>query len=75
MYRVKPHKTRKYKFQEAAITEGRTVAGERAVGRLSSQQLEGKWVREWKSLYLVWLSATPWTIQSVGFSRPEHWSG
>ena len=21
------------------------------------------------------LFATPWTVQSVGFSRPEHWSG
>ena len=23
----------------------------------------------------VWLFATPWTIQSMEFSRPEHWSG
>ena len=23
----------------------------------------------------VWLSATPWTIQSMEFSRPEYWSG
>ena len=23
----------------------------------------------------VWLFATPWTIQSVEFSRPEYWSG
>ena len=41
-YRVKPHKTRKHKFQEAEITGGRTVAGERAVDRLSFQELEGK---------------------------------
>ena len=28
-----------------------------------------------KSLSLVWLFATPWTIQSMEFSRPEYWSG
>jgi len=30
---------------------------------------------EWKSLSHVRLFATPWTIQSVEFSRPEYWSG
>jgi len=30
---------------------------------------------KWKSLSLVWLFATPWTIQSMKFSRPEYWSG
>ena len=30
---------------------------------------------ECKSLSRVWLSATPWTIQSMEFSRPEYWSG
>ena len=29
---------------------------------------------KWKPLSRVWLFATPWTIQSMGFSRPEHWS-
>ena len=29
---------------------------------------------KWKSLSRVWLFATPWTIQSVEFSRPEYWS-
>ena len=28
-----------------------------------------------QSLSLVWLIATPWTIQSMEFSRPEYWSG
>ena len=28
----------------------------------------------WKSLSCVQLSATPWTIQSIEFSRPEYWS-
>ena len=32
-------------------------------------------VSEWKSLSHVWLFATPWTIQSMEFSRPEDWSG
>ena len=31
-----------------------------------------KW--KWKSLCLVWLFATPWTIQSMKFSRQGHWS-
>ena len=29
----------------------------------------------WKSLSRVQLFATPWTIQSMEFSRPEYWSG
>ena len=32
-------------------------------------------VKKWKSLSHVWLFATPWTIQSREFSRPEYWSG
>ena len=30
---------------------------------------------KWKSLSLVWLFATPWTIQPMEISRPEYWSG
>ena len=30
---------------------------------------------KWKSLSCVRLFATPWTIQSMKFSRPEYWSG
>ena len=30
---------------------------------------------KWKLLTCVWLFATPWTIQSMEFSRPEYWSG
>ena len=32
---------------------------------------------KWKKKLLshVWLFATPWTIQSLEFSRPEYWSG
>ena len=32
-----------------------------------------KW--KWRPLSRVRLFATPWTIQSMEFSRPEHWSG
>ena len=32
-----------------------------------------KW--KWKSLSHVRLFVTPWTIQSMEFSRPEYWSG
>ena len=30
---------------------------------------------KWKSLNHVRLFATPWTIQSIEFSRPEYWGG
>ena len=30
---------------------------------------------KWKSLSHVQLFSTPWTIQSMEFSRPEYWSG
>ena len=40
---------------------------------LFNEILHQKW--KWKSLSHVWLFATPWTTQSVGFSRPEYWSG
>ena len=33
----------------------------------------GVW--KWKLLSRVWLFATPWTIQSMEFSRPEYWDG
>ena len=29
----------------------------------------------WKSFSRVWLFVTPWTIQSMEFSRTEHWIG
>ena len=35
----------------------------------------GKHKWEWKSLSTVPFFATPWTIQSMKFSRPEYWSG
>ena len=30
---------------------------------------------KWKLLSRVWLFVTPWTIQSMEFSRPAYWSG
>ena len=38
-------------------------------------QLNSNTVSVWKSLNCVWLFATPWTKQSMEFSRPEYWSG
>ena len=32
-----------------------------------------EWVSEWKLPCRVWLFATPWAVQSMGFSRPEYW--
>ena len=33
----------------------------------------GNW--KWKSLSCVPLFVTPWIVESLGFSRPEHWNG
>ena len=33
------------------------------------------WKWKGKSLSCVWFSVTPWTMQSVEFSRSEYWSG
>ena len=30
---------------------------------------------KWKLLICVQLFASPWTVQSMEFSRPEYWSG
>ena len=35
--------------------------------------LVAKW--KWMLLSCVWLFVTPWTIQSMEFSRPDYWSG
>ena len=32
------------------------------------------WQVEWRSLSCIQLFATPWTIQSMKFSRPEYWN-
>ena len=37
-------------------------------------ELDNKDGWKWKSLGCVWLFVTPWTIQSMEFSRPEYWS-
>ena len=53
---------------------------------MGSQRFGHDWVTElnwglrrikwkWKSLSRVWLFATPRSIQSMEFSRPEYWSG
>ena len=53
---------------------------------MGSQRFGHDWVTElnwglrrikwkWKSLSHVWLFATPCSIQSMEFSRPEYWSG
>ena len=38
-------------------------------------QILVSWKWKWKSLSCVRLFVTPWTIQSMEFSRPEYWSG
>ena len=41
----------------------------------SSTEFPLSWKWKWKSLSRVWLFGTPWTIQSMEFSRPDYWSG
>ena len=40
-------------------------------------EVSSSWKKEkkWKSLSCVWSFATPWTVQSMKFSRAEYWSG
>ena len=45
------------------------------LGIWSQRALVPSWKWKWKSLCRVRLFATPWTIQSMEFSRPEYWSG
>ena len=40
---------------------------------MKAHKPRGLW--KWKFLSRVQLFATPWTIQSMEFSRPEYWSG
>ena len=47
------------------VSKGRSDASPRAI------LTRGK--RKWKSLGQVQLFVTPWTIQSMEFSRPEYW--
>ena len=44
-------------------------------GRWQMPLLFSPWQCSWKSLSCVWLSVTPWIIQSMELSRPEHWGG
>ena len=41
--------------------------------KTTSQQIKSTW--KWKALSQVQLFVTPWTIQSIEFSRPEYWNG
>ena len=41
------------------------------MGKCHDKKLAGVWKR--KSLSHVWLVVTPWTVQSMEFSRPEYW--
>ena len=34
-----------------------------------------KWKKQWNSLSHIQLFLTPWTTQSMEFSRPEYWNG
>ena len=49
------------------VTTGKTID-------LTIQTFVGR-VMKWKFLSRVQLFATPWTVHSMGFSRPEHWNG
>ena len=50
---------------------------EQSCGKVNNEQVN---THTFYSLHLkshscVWLFATPWTVQSMEFSRPEYWSG
>ena len=64
---TKQMKTHIYKWAKIKEENNRTMKEE--------HKLELKKLIKWKSLSRVRLFVTPWTIQSVEFSRPEYWSG
>ena len=47
----------------------------KVLARNSIQVFNRRVQQKWKSLSPVRLFATPWTMQSMEFSRPEYWSG
>ena len=47
----------------------------RILGWVAISYLTTNRVWKWKSLSCVQPFATPWTLQFMKFSRPEHWSG
>ena len=49
------------------------VVGQVKKGQERLSRSKGRLVK-WKSLSHVWLLATPWSIQPMGFSRLEYWS-
>ena len=54
--------------------EGRAACNSLSTKGVSKRTIwKVQWV--WKSLSRVWLFETPWTTQSMEFSRPEYWSG
>lgn len=56
------------------ITSYLCILPEIAYSHISPYVFEWNEVK-WKSLSRVRLFASPWTIQSMEFSRPEYWSG
>jgi len=53
--------------------ESRMVVAKGWGGARNGELVFNGW--KWKSLSRVQLFVTPWTIQSMEFSRPEYWSG
>ena len=61
------------------VSESHSVVSN-SLGSMASTQLKARSTssaesEKWKSLSCVQLFVTPWTIQSMEFSRPEYWSG
>ena len=57
------------RLRAAAASRGRGPGQDARANRAAAKG------SEWKPLSRVRPCATPWTLQSMGFSRPEHWSG
>ena len=65
-------------YNQKGTNEGRRPRCYKNGGREYRYTLEQELahtLKKWKSLSHVQLFATPWTIQSMEFSRPEYWSG
>ena len=67
-------------FTNICQVKAKLMIGERAenvmvVAEIMVIEDKGMQGWKWKSFSHVRLFATPWTIQSMEFFRPEYWSG
>ena len=79
IFKDSEHKKDPFKISSLVGTARGTINGAYgwnwSKGSDSSLYFITNWLWKWKSFSRVRLFVTPWTMQSMEFSRPEYWSG